>query len=204
MNSTNTVGDQSQTRSFPKITDEGLEDLSKRIGVKIEQSIEPWCYEATRDNIRHYAHGIGDDNPLWCDPVYAKNTQYGDVIALPSFVFPCNRFLSGYCGGLPGVHAMWAGADLKWHKPIQRNVQLKTEAYLKELIPHDTRFAGRAIQQIYHVDYYDEASGDHLAEGDSWVFRTERDAAREQGSKYTDVRERGRKVYYGRRNQCRV
>ena len=195
MTSTNTVGDQSQARSFPKITDEGLEDLSKRIGVKIEKSIEPWCYEATRDNIRHYAHGIGDDNPLWCEPEYAKNTQYGDVIALPSFVFPCNRFLSGYCGGLPGVHAMWAGADLTWHKPIQRNVQIKTEAYLKDLIPHDTRFAGRSIQQIYHVDYYDEASGDHLAEGDSWVFRTERDAAREQGSKYTDVRERGRKVY---------
>ena len=30
-------------------------------------TLEPWCHEATRDNIRHYAHGIGDDNPLWCD-----------------------------------------------------------------------------------------------------------------------------------------
>ena len=28
-------------------------------------------HEATRDNIRHYAHGIGDDNPLWTDPDYA-------------------------------------------------------------------------------------------------------------------------------------
>ena len=34
----------------------------------ITETVEPWCYEATRDNIRHYAHGIGDDNPLWCDP----------------------------------------------------------------------------------------------------------------------------------------
>ena len=83
------------TRKFPKITDEGLEDLRKRVGVKIEKTVEPWCYEATRDNIRHYAHGIGDDNPLWCDPEYAKTTKYGDVLALPSFLFSTSRIISG-------------------------------------------------------------------------------------------------------------
>ena len=86
-------------RQFPKITQEGLDDLSKRIGVKIENTVEPWCYEATRDNIRHYAHGIGDDNPLWCDPEYAKKTKFGDVIALPSFLFSTSRIISGYVGG---------------------------------------------------------------------------------------------------------
>jgi hypothetical protein len=52
-----------QTR-FPKITEDGLHYLRKRIGVPITDTVEPWNYEATRDNIRHYAHGIGDDNPL--------------------------------------------------------------------------------------------------------------------------------------------
>ncbi|HIF11248.1 MAG TPA: hypothetical protein EYQ81_16345, partial [Sneathiellales bacterium] len=36
-----------------------MDDLRTRIGVKIENTLEPWCYEATRDNIRHSAHGIG-------------------------------------------------------------------------------------------------------------------------------------------------
>ena len=35
--------------------------LRERIGKPIENTAEPWCYEATRDNIRHYAHGIGDE-----------------------------------------------------------------------------------------------------------------------------------------------
>ena len=48
---------------FPRITEEGLDALRRRIGVRIQDSLEPWCHEATRDNIRHYAHGIGDDNP---------------------------------------------------------------------------------------------------------------------------------------------
>jgi acyl dehydratase len=182
-------------RRFPKITAEGVEELSKRIGVKIEKTVEPWCYEATRDNIRHYAHGIGDDNPLWCDPEYAKNTRYGDVIALPSFLFATSRIISGYVGGLPGVHAMWSGADWTWHKPIFRNTEVRTEAYLKDLIEHNTRFAGRAIQQIYHVDFYDAKTGDMLAEADSWCFRTDRDHARENGTKYTEARSKPVRVY---------
>jgi len=181
-------------RSFPKITQQGLDDLRQRIGVKIGFTAEPWCYEATRDNIRHYAHGIGDDNPLWCDPEYAAKTTYGGIIALPSFLFATSRIVSGYVGGLPGVHAMWSGADWTWHKPIRRNDVISTEAYLKDLIEHETRFAGRAVQQIYHVDFFNQ-EGDKLAEADSWCFRTERDHAREQGSKYKEVRAREPRRY---------
>lgn len=181
---------QTQTqRSFPKITERGLTDLRERIGVKIGFTAEPWCYEATRDNIRHYAHGIGDDNPLWCNPDYAAKTKYGGIIALPSFLFATSRIVSGYVGGLPGVHAMWSGADWTWHKPVQRNDVISTEAHLKDLVEHETRFAGRAIQQIYHVDFFNQ-EGDKVAEADSWCFRTERDHAREQGSKYKEVRAR--------------
>ena len=121
-------------REFVGITDQALDALRQRIGQRIEHTLEPWCYEATRDNIRHYAHGIGDDNPLWCDPAYGKTTRYGDIIALPSFLFACSRIVSGYVGGLPGVHAMFAGCDFTWYKPIHRNAQITTSAYLKDLV----------------------------------------------------------------------
>ena len=115
-------------REFPKITQQGLDDLRQRIGIKIGATLEPWCHEATRDNIRHYAHGIGDDNPLWCDPEYAAKTRFGGIVALPSFLFSTNRIISGYVGGLPGVHAMWSGADWNWHQPIRRNDVISTES----------------------------------------------------------------------------
>jgi ABC-type dipeptide/oligopeptide/nickel transport system permease subunit len=55
--------------------------------------------------------------------------------------------ISGYVGGLPGVHAMWAGANLTWHKPILRGDEFTTKAWLKDLIEHDTRFGrNRAIR----------------------------------------------------------
>ena len=177
------------TRYFPAITDAALDALRKRIGVPIEDSVEPWCYEATRDNIRHYAHGIGDDNPLWCDPAYAAKTRYGGIVALPSFLFATSRIVSGYVGGLPGVHAMWAGADWTWHRPVLRNEEIRTESFLKDLVEHQTRFAGRAVQQIYHVRFFNQ-HGDAVAEADSWCFRTNRDEAREKGTKYTETREK--------------
>jgi acyl dehydratase len=185
---------------YAKITDEALEAIRGLIGVQIADTVEPWCYEATRDNIRHYAHGIGDNNPLWCDPAYARTAPYGQIIAPPSFVFALSRILSGYVGGLPGIHAMWAGADLSWHQPIRLGTAVQVKAYLKDLVEHQTRFAGRAFQQIYHIDLQDEA-GTLLCSGDSWCFRTERDTARNQGTKYKLAKERAREHYTPERLQ---
>ncbi|HET6183745.1 MAG TPA: MaoC family dehydratase N-terminal domain-containing protein [Acetobacteraceae bacterium] len=183
-----------ENRLFPKITEQALDGLRARIGKRIENTVEPWCYEATRDNIRHYAHGIGDDNPLWCDPNYAARSALGGIVALPSFLFATSRIISGYVGGLPGVHAMWSGADWRWHRWVRRNEEIRTEAWLSDIVEHTTTFAGRAIRQVYHVDFYG-ANGDLVADAESWCFRTDRDIAREQGTKYTEVKKKPTRRY---------
>jgi acyl dehydratase len=187
---------------FSLITDRSLAELRKLIDVPIEDSLEPWCYEASRDNIRHWAHGIGDDNPLWCDPSYAASTQYGRVLAAPSFIFTLNRSFSGYVGGLAGVHAMFAGIDVTWHKPMMLGDQFTTRAWLKNLIEHQTRFAGRSVQQIYRCEFYNQ-NHQMVAEGDSWCFRTERDTARERGTKYDEVKKKAQ-VRYTRDDLARI
>src|SRR5246127_2155774 len=174
---------------FSVITDRSLTELRKLIDVPIEDSLEPWCYEASRDNIRHWAHGIGDDNPLWSEPGYAAATIYGRVLAPPSFIFTLNRSFSGYVGGLAGVHAMFAGIDVTWHKPMMLGDHFTTRAWLKDLVEHETRFAGRSIQQIYRCEFYNQ-NRELVAEGDSWCFRTERDTARERGTKYEAVKKK--------------
>lgn len=183
---------------FATITDSAVDALRRLIGVPISDTVEPWCHEATRDNIRHYAHGIGDDNPLWCDPSYAAETRHGTVIAPPSFVFALNRILSGYVGGLPGIHAMWAGSDLTWHQPIRRGTEVAATAHLQDLVERQTEFAGRAFQQIYHVELSDAAGpgeAGRLCTGQSWCFRTERDTARERGTKYEAAKARAESRY---------
>jgi len=181
-----------KTEHFPIISDGDLEALRRRIGVKITKTVEPWITEINVDAIRHYAHGIGDDNPLWLDPEYASKTRYGCIIAPPTLLYATDRVISGYVGGLPGIHAMFAGTNWRWYLPVIVGTKMHTEVYLKDLVEHDTSFALRAIQQIYHGDFFNQ-QGDKLAECDSWCFRTERGTARERGKKYEKVKER--KVY---------
>jgi acyl dehydratase len=184
-----TVASLEKQQRFSPITEQGLSSLRRLIGVPIEESVEPWCYEASRDNIRHWAHGIGDDNPLWCNPNYAAITQHGRVLAPPSFVFTLNRSFSGYVGGLSGVHAMFAGIDVTWHCPIKLGDQFTTKVWLKDLVEHQTEFAGRSIQQIYRCEFHNQ-NRELVAEGDSWCFRTERDTARERGTKYDALKKK--------------
>ena len=170
---------------------------ARRIGVTITDTLEPWCHEATRDSIRHYAHGIGDDNPLWCDPDYAAAHALGRHRRAAELPLRHEPHHLGLRRRPAGVHAMWAGADWTWHLPVRRNDAITTEAWLKDLIEHQTQFAGRAIQQIYHVDFSNQR-GELVADAESWCFRTDRDHAREQGTKYTALKARSPQALHGR------
>jgi len=45
------------------------------------------CNEvATRDSIRVFANATGDDNPLWMNPEYAKQTIFGCIVAPPLYL----------------------------------------------------------------------------------------------------------------------
>ena len=50
-----------------KITDEVLAKAKERLG-EVVQITGGFNSEAQLDTIRHFAEGIGDDNPLWLEP----------------------------------------------------------------------------------------------------------------------------------------
>lgn len=167
---------------YGKITKSGLEELDARIGEPIDEPT-PYHEEATKDSIRHWAHGIGTDNPLYTDEAYANDGPYGEIVAPPTFLYSTSKIASGYVGGLPGVHAMYAGTDWSFEKRIRRGTRIDPESHLHEYEGHDTEFAGEAIRQVYRTKFYD-GTGELLATADSWCFRTERDTASEDKQKY--------------------
>ena len=177
---------------YPRITDAMVGALRARIGQTLKDPYPSWVSEATLDNSRHYAFGIGDDNPLWSDETYAQGTRYGDIVAVPTILFACS---SGGMGltGMPGIHAMFGGCHFRWHRPIRRNERIRSHATIKDVIEKQTRFSGRSIQQVHHMEFSGDG-GSPLAWLDVWNFRTDRDEAREKGEKYdrgkTDHRRR--------------
>ena len=154
--------------SFPTITGEALAALRARIGQPVRRP-EPYVETATRDAIRHWAHGIGDRNPLWA----------AARLAPPTILFAMDRIVSGYVGGLPGIHAMYGGTDFRWRRAVREDDRLVGASVLLDLEEKASAFARRAIKQTYRTTFTDGGGG-LVCEADSWCFRTERDTARER------------------------
>ncbi|HET7341921.1 MAG TPA: MaoC family dehydratase N-terminal domain-containing protein [Methylomirabilota bacterium] len=153
---------------FPTITEEALAALRARLGQPVPRP-EPYIEVASRDAIRHWAHGIGDRNPYWV----------AAGVAPPTILFAMDRIVSGYVGGLPGIHAMYGGTDFRWRRAIREGERLVGESVLLDLEEKPSAFARRAIKQTYRTRFADDAGG-VVCEADSWCFRTERDTARER------------------------
>lgn len=163
-----------------RITDEALATLRADIGN--ERKLDQYNTVASEDAIRHYSLGIGDDNPRWLDGAYATSTRWGGMIAHPTFVMTCGFPRSR---GLPGVHALFTGIDLRCHAPIKVGTRIHATAALHSLTERHGRYAGREFQQIYESKYRDE-EGNLLSTLYSHTFRTERKAGGKTG-KYKPI-----------------
>jgi acyl dehydratase len=157
--------------SHSLITEETLAPLKARIGKRVERTTMPFYTEINADAARHFANAIGDNNPLHTDTDYGGKTRWKGQLAPPTILYSTNNALSGAVEGLPGVHAMFAGTEFDWTGPIRVGTRIRTEVVLKDLVEHKTRFAGRAIQQIYTVKIFDRDKGTLLCSADSWCFR---------------------------------
>ena len=166
-----------QKESFPKITDQELDRLRRVMNVELEAR-DPFNRYASPDTIRHFAHAIGDDNPLFTDEDYAASTRWGCPVAPPTFLFSC--FGRGAPQGLRGVHSMWGGASFEMHAPITSGTCILGTVALTGLTPKDSRFAGKTILQE-HIYTFADGDGELLAKVKEWHLRTERDTARRRG-----------------------
>ena len=77
------------------ITDEDIERQRKLLGFDQAAKTREYIQTATEDNIRNFAHGCGDDNPLFTDPDYARKTRWGGIIAPGMMTGQINRPMLG-------------------------------------------------------------------------------------------------------------
>jgi acyl dehydratase len=111
-----------------EITDHDIERQKKLLGHMQAAKTREYNQTATIDNIRNFAHGCGDDNPLFCDPDYAAGTRWGSVIAPGMMAGILNKPMKG--DPVPdeirvlrkslfkGVHVFVSGSKWDFYRPI--------------------------------------------------------------------------------------
>jgi acyl dehydratase len=165
-----------------KITEEGLDKLRDLIGKKLRIT-QQFNDLASKAAIRNYVNGIGDVNPLYRDPEYAKNTRYGRLIAPPNWLY--SVFPTWVSVGLPGVHGFHSGNDWEFYKPVYEGDTITPECIFEGFDDKKSQFAGRIIILKEESRFYNQ-TGDLVAKTGVWSIRAERHSARGKG-KYSDI-----------------
>ncbi len=157
--------------SWGEITEERLAEAAALIGKPLRRSRLQWIETATRDAIRHFAWGVGDDNPLWLDAGYARTTPAGGIIAPPCILYAADMTI--VAPKLSGVQWIYAGTDFTWFDHIRLDTRFRVDARLvRQEMKSGRRFA-RWVLQTGEVDYRD-SSGRRLARAIGQVARTPR------------------------------
>jgi len=63
-----------------------LSVITKEMSEYIGKELAPVVFEIEKGAIKKLAQAVGDPNPLWQDESYAQKTEYGGIIASPTFV----------------------------------------------------------------------------------------------------------------------
>ena len=157
--------------SWGEITEERLAEAAALIGKPLRRSRLQWIETATRDAIRHFAWGVGDDNPLWLDADHAARSPAGGIVAPPCILYAVDMTI--VAPKLSGVQWIYAGTEFTWFDRIRLDTRFEVEARLvRQELKSGRRFP-RWVLQTGEIDYRDDA-GRPIARAVGQVARTPR------------------------------
>ncbi|MET0182221.1 MAG: MaoC family dehydratase N-terminal domain-containing protein, partial [Caulobacterales bacterium] len=183
--------------NYGKITDERVAKLKSRIGLDLDPNnylpLDPevkknWKPQSTgfihvlgEDTSRHFTNGYGDDNPLYCDPDYAKGTRWGKLVAAPTIIWAFNGDLDppgtlkpeieAQLKGDPlrGVGELQADVTYEWYRPIMEGDRIYTKRAFVGLAEKTSTWGGRAVHSTRStVGFNQNREITHLLRG-MWI-----------------------------------
>jgi acyl dehydratase len=183
----------------------GIERFREKVGLDWPYTRwTGWNEEATRDGIRHYSYGFGDDNPLYVDPDYAAQSRWGSIIAPPGFLESAGLSPSIETtpemkgrgrGGLAGVHMYWAGDHARYYRPVFEGDRIWVRRFYVDIKEKDSsRFAGRSAVSVRRRVYWNQ-DGDLVAIWDADFVHAERHAKVDKEGSQTKPAEVVQHVY---------
>ena len=185
------VAEEFERATDARLTDEDIERARLLLGVDVGSRFREHLTVATEDAIHNYAHGVGDDNPLYCDPGYGTRSRWGGQIGpnimagmvnTPLRSDPIPADIKARTKSLfRGIHVFVSGGTWDWYRPIHAGDRLFSFHGEETLeVKESSEFAGRSVIQVRRDVKFNQRAE---VVGIYRVLRvlTERKTARERG-----------------------
>ena len=140
-----------QPTRWGALDDAAIADARTLMNVPLRRDRMQWVKTATRDAVRQFAHGVGDDNPLWTDADYATGTRWSALLAPPSFLYAVDATI--VAPKLPGVQWIYAGTRWRWFDVIHIDDEFDVSASLVAMEEKSGRRFGRWVLQTGEIVY---------------------------------------------------
>ena len=119
-------------------------------------------FEISREMILEFSRASGEVNPIYVDETLAAESEYGDVIASPTF---CNLFANG--GEKPDIKlefgdiGFFAGQAIESLSPIRPGDTIEVTSRLKEVYAKTGR-SGKMVFAVWETKF-DNQHGETVA-----------------------------------------
>lgn len=176
--------------TYGVLTDEAFERSRERIGAPHPLPNAPHNLEVSRDGLRHFAYGYGDDNPLYCDEEYARTTRWGGLVNPPTFLYTMGEDASprptppetkALLKGDPfaGLGSYQAVMEFEWWRPLFLGDRLNCLRSQVGVVDKRSDFGGRAAHITHDFIYANQRGELHAIQRGTWV-NAERHTSKER------------------------
>ena len=122
------------------------------------QPVSQWNHVVTRDNIKHWAMGVGDDNPLWWDDDYASRSPAGGLTAPPSYLYShangTHLAARGEQSRLWDLPSLVIGERWAWRRSVRLDEVIRAERVLVEVTADaPAGFSGAIATELTRTDF---------------------------------------------------
>lgn len=151
MNPPTHTNDADAADQSPALWAGALAEARSLVGVDLRRTGQSWNTEASPDAVRHFCWGIGDNNPLFCDPAYGRASVGGTGLAPGCFLYTVDTTV--VAPKLRGIQWLYGGTDWEWFEPIRHRDSFSVRARLLDAVEKHGSKARAFIIQTGEVLY---------------------------------------------------
>ncbi|HEY2665100.1 MAG TPA: MaoC family dehydratase N-terminal domain-containing protein [Candidatus Binataceae bacterium] len=105
------------------------DEIKKLIG----KETEPRTFDVERGHIRRFAEAIGDSNPIFNDEAKARQTQFGGMVAPPTFGRAFGIEFFNIPLQMPTARGLDGGSDWEYFEPIRPGDRMSVISKLADI-----------------------------------------------------------------------